>query len=199
MTPKVTRGEASVDSVAAARPTMDADPAAGASAPGGAFAPGHDRVRWSAVWAGTLLTLITNLVLQLLFYALGWLDLGSGSSMTANVVSGVLGLVAFLVGAVMVGASGVWARLTDGWVNGVTSWALTVMLLLIFGLAGAGALLGSFASVVGGFGTLRGGPAVAVPRTTAGLVVLGLVLSLIVSALGGTLGAKITHGSRSVR
>jgi hypothetical protein len=36
----------------------------------------HDRIRWGAVWTGVLTALSIYIVLQLLFFALGWLDLG---------------------------------------------------------------------------------------------------------------------------
>lgn len=154
----------------------------------------RDRIRWGAVWTGALTTLTTNIVLQLFFFALGWLDLGTGSSTTAVIVSGVLGLVAFLLGGAAAGASALWRRVNDGMVNGVVSWALTTALLLGIALAGGGALVGYFGNVFGGFGTL-GGPATAsLARQTAGWAVLGLGLSMVASALGGTLGAKLWPG-----
>jgi hypothetical protein len=56
----------------------------------------HDRIRWGAVWTGALTTLATYIVLQLLFFALGWLDLGlngaTGSGTTRAVISGVLAM-----------------------------------------------------------------------------------------------------------
>lgn len=69
-----------------------------------------DRVRWGPVWTGALTTLSINVVLQLLFYALGWLDLGTENGTTASVVSAVLGLVAFLLGGFAAGASAGWRR-----------------------------------------------------------------------------------------
>jgi hypothetical protein len=154
----------------------------------------RDRIRWGAVWTGALTTLTTNIVLQLLFFSLGWLDLGTGSSTTAIIVSGVLGLVAFLLGGAAAGASALWRRVNDGMVNGVVSWALTTALLLGIALAGGGALVGYFGNVFGGFGTI-GGPATAsLARQTAGWAVLGLGLSVVASALGGTLGAKLWPG-----
>jgi hypothetical protein len=159
----------------------------------------RDRIRWGAVWTGALTTLTTNAVLQLLFYALGWLDLGSGSSTTAYVVSGVLGLIAFFLGGAAAGASTLWHRASDGMVNGVVSWALTVTLLLVLGLAGAGVLLGLFAHVLGGFGSVGGPPTANVPRASAGWAVLGLGLSVIASAVGGSIGSKLWPPGRGDR
>lgn len=157
----------------------------------------HDRIRWGAVWTGALTTLTTNIVLQLLFFSLGWLDLGTGSSTTATVVSGVLGLVAFLLGGVAAGASTLWRWANDGMVNGVVSWALTTALLVAVALAGGGALVGYFGSVFGGFGTIGGPAAASLARQTAGWAVLGLGLSVVASALGGTLGTKLWPGRGS--
>src|SRR4051794_34801797 len=81
----------------------------------------RDRIRWGPVWAGALTTLSTYVVLQLLFFALGWLDLGfdgGGDSTVRAVVSGVLGLVAFFLGGAAAGASSLWHRANDGMVNG---------------------------------------------------------------------------------
>jgi len=150
-----------------------------------------DRIRWSAVWAGALTTLTTNIVLQLLFFSLGWLDLGTGSTTTAIVVSGVLSLIAFLLGGIAAGACALWRRTMDGMVNGIVSWALTVALLLAIALSGGGALLGYFGDVFGGFGTLNGPAVVDLARQTAGWAALGLGLSVVASALGGTVGAKL--------
>ena len=46
----------------------------------------HDRIRWGAVWTGALTTLTIYLALQLLFFALGWLDLGNEGSGTTRAV-----------------------------------------------------------------------------------------------------------------
>ena len=118
----------------------------------------RDRIRWGPVWAGALTTLSTYVVLQLLFFALGWLDLGfdgGGDSTVRAVVSGVLGLVAFFLGGAAAGASSLWHRANDGMVNGVVSWAVTVTALLALALIGGGALLGSLADVASQFVNLR--------------------------------------------
>ena len=67
----------------------------------------HDRIRWGAVWTGVLTTLSIYIVLQLLFFALGWLDLGinGADGTTCAIVSGVLALIAFLLGGAAAGAS----------------------------------------------------------------------------------------------
>jgi hypothetical protein len=164
----------------------------------------RDRIRWGPVWAGALTTLSTYVVLQLLFFALGWLDLGfdgGGDGSVRAVVSGVLGLVAFFLGGAAAGASSMWHRANDGMVNGVVSWAVTVMALLALALIGGGALLGSLADVATQFVNLRNAGsgvdtarAAETARDTAGWTALGLGLSMVASAIGGSIGAKLWPG-----
>lgn len=162
----------------------------------------HDRIRWGAVWTGALTTLATYLVLQLLFFALGWLDLGNnGSATTRAIVSGVLALIAFFLGGAAAGASALWRRANDGMVNGVVSWAVTVVALLGLALVGGGALLGSLADTVTQFVDLRAAgagvdvsEAARTAQQTAGWTALGLGLSVVAAALGGSIGAKLWPG-----
>lgn len=169
----------------------------------------HDRIRWGAVWTGALTTLSVYLVLQLLFFALGWLDLaGGGTGTTRAIVSGVLALVAFLVGGIAAGASALWHRANDGMVNGVVSWAVTVIALLALALVGGGALVGSLADTATQFVDLRNAgegvdvaEATRTARDTAGVTALGLGLSVVAAALGGSIGAKLWpgHGRRDAQ
>ena len=162
----------------------------------------HDRIRWGAVWTGALTTLSIYLVLQLLFFALGWLDLaGGGSGTTRAIVSGVLALVAFLLGGMAAGASALWRRANDGMVNGVVSWAITVVSLLALALVGGGALAGSLADTATQFIDLRNAgegvdvaEATRTARDAAGVTALGLGLSVVAAAPGGSLGAKLWPG-----
>jgi hypothetical protein len=169
----------------------------------------HDRIRWGAVWTGALTTLATYIVLQLLFFALGWLDLGfngaADSGTARGVVSGVLALIAFFLGGAAAGASALWHRANDGMVNGVVAWAVTVVAVLGLALLGGGALLGSLADVATQFGDLRNAgagvdvaAATQTARETAGWAALGLGLTVVASALGGSIGAKLWpgHGHR---
>lgn len=161
----------------------------------------HDRIRWGAVWTGVLTTLSTYIVLQLLFFALGWLDLANGGGTTRAVVSGVLALIAFFLGGAAAGSSALWNRANDGMVNGVVAWATTVVALLLLALLGGGALVGSLADTASQFVNLRNAgagvdvaQATETARQTAGGTVLGLGLSMVAAALGGSLGAKLWPG-----
>ena len=163
----------------------------------------HDRIRWGAVWTGVLTTLSIYIVLQLLFFALGWLDLGingAGGS-TRAIVSGVLALIAFFLGGAAAGASALWHRANDGMVNGVVTWAVTVIALLGIALVGGGALVGSLADTATQFIDLRAAgagvdltEATRNAQQTAGATALGLGLSMIAAALGGSIGAKLWPG-----
>jgi hypothetical protein len=78
-----------------------------------------------------LAVLTVFIVLQLLFFALGCLDLGfngaAGTGATAGIVTGVLALVAFFVGGLLAGASTMWRGAGDGLLHGVLVWALSVL------------------------------------------------------------------------
>lgn len=163
----------------------------------------HDRIRWGAVWTGVLTTLSIYIVLQLLFFALGWLDLGNNSAggTTRAIVSGVLALIAFFLGGAAAGASALWHRANDGMVNGVVTWAVTVMALLGIVLVGGGALVGSLADTVTQSVDLRAAgagvdiaEATRTAQQTAGATALGLGLSMVAAALGGSIGAKMWPG-----
>jgi hypothetical protein len=82
----------------------------------------RDRVRWGPIWAGAAVVLTVFIVLQLLFFALGWLDLSfngrDGSGVPAGVVTGVLALIAFFVGGLTAGASTMWRMAGDGMLHG---------------------------------------------------------------------------------
>jgi cation transport ATPase len=167
----------------------------------------HDRIRWGAVWTGVLTALSIYIVLQLLFFALGWLDLGinGADGTTRAIVSGVLALIAFFLGGAAAGASALWHRANDGMVNGVVTWAVTVIALLGIALIGGGALVGSLADTATQFVNLRAAgagvdiaEATRTAQQTAGATALGLGLSMLAAALGGSIGAKLWpgHGRR---
>jgi hypothetical protein len=159
----------------------------------------RDGIRWGPIWAGALITLATYLVLQLLFFALGVLDLGLGGrtgAITTTVVSAVLALVAFFVGGLVAGATGLWTGRKEGLLQGVTMWALTVAGILAITLIGGGALLGSAADAAA---QVTGPPTtgtdvaemVQTARNAAGWSALGLGLSVLAAALGGMVGSRM--------
>lgn len=168
----------------------------------------RDRVRWGPIWAGTAVVLTVFVVLQLLFFALGWLDLGfnNGSGVLAGIVTGVLALIAFFVGGLTAGASTIWRKADDGMLHGVLVWALSVLGILTLALIGGSALLGPLASLVSQAPDAAQSAAqnvdvdpvqaLAAARQTAGWTALGLGLAVAAAALGGVAGSKIWPGRK---
>jgi len=169
----------------------------------------RDRTRWGPIWAGVLVVISTYAVLQLLFFALGILDLGfdgANSATVASIVSGVLALIAFFLGGLAAGASALWRGANDGLMHGVLVWALSVVGILAFGLLGGGALLGSVANVATEVTNVpqqaqqvQVDPiqALQAARDAAGWAALSLGLSVTAAAVGGLLGSKIWPGRRA--
>jgi hypothetical protein len=172
------------------------------------FGDRRDRVRWGPIWAGAAVVLTTFIVLQLLFFALGWLDLGfdggDGAGVTAGIVTGVLALIAFFVGGLTAGASMMWRKAGDGMLHGVLVWALSVLGILALALIGGSALLGPLA----GFASQAPDAAQAAQnvdtaqaldaaRDTAGWTALGLGAAAAAATIGGIAGSKIWPGRKN--
>lgn len=161
-------------------------------------------VRWGPIWAGTIVTLPVFVVLQSLFFALGWLDLGfaAGNSGTAtSIVSGILALVAFFVGGLVAASTAIWGDIDNGMLHGVLTWALAVVVMSGFALLGGGVILGSLGSLLAQITALQqflaqGGnvgstAALQVMRGTAGWTALALGLTAAAAAAGGAVGSRI--------
>jgi hypothetical protein len=168
----------------------------------------RDRVRWGPIWAGAAVVLTAFIVLQLLFFALGWLDLGfdggDGAGVTAGIVTCVLALIAFFVGGLTAGASMMWRTAGDGMLHGVLVWALSVLGILALALIGGSALLGSLASFASqapdtaqAAQNVDPAQAVNVARDTAGWTALGLGAAVAAATIGGIAGSKIPPGRKN--
>jgi hypothetical protein len=162
----------------------------------------RDRVRWGPIWAGAAVVLTTFIVLQLLFFALGWLDLGldggEGAGLTTGIVTGVLALIAFFVGGLTAGASMMWRKAGDGLLHGVLVWALSVLGILALALIGGSALIGPLADFASqapaaaqAAQNVDTAQAVSTARDTAGWTALGLGAALAAAAIGGIAGSKV--------
>jgi hypothetical protein len=166
-------------------------------------AEGHDGVRWGPVWAGLLTALSSFLLLELLFYGLGWLTIDPGATTPGNNagwVSGILALVAFFLGGLVAGATAMYKGLSSGLLHGFLVWALGVLAILFLTLFGGGALLGSFADLIDKFLNLRQtasvnpAEATTLAETTKDAALpafFGLALPLAASMLGGLIGSKM--------
>ena len=165
----------------------------------------QDLVSWSAVWAGLIVTLALFLLLEFIFFALGWLTFSQGSpGSSAGIMTAVLALVAFFLGGVTAGATSVWRDGKGGLLHGILVWALGIIGMLFLTLFGGGALFGSVADVLTQATQIRQAvevpevqmdEALGVARDSATWAVLGLVLPLVTAALGGLIGGKM--GSRA--
>lgn len=165
--------------------------------------PRDDQVRWGSVWAGVVTALATFLLVELVFFALGWLTFGEdlpGSSNSVAWMTSVTGALAFVVGGFVAGMTAMWRGLGTGLLHGVLVWALGIVSIVLVSLLGGGALFGAFSGVLGEITALQNAlgqgnadiPAAAVStaRDMARWAVLALVIFLAASSLGGMLGAK---------
>ena len=167
----------------------------------------RDGVRWGPIWAGLLTALTTFLLLELLFYALGWLTLDPGGNdpgTSSDLVTGILALVGFFLGGLVAGATALWKGLTSGLLHGFLVWALGVAAILALTFLGAGTLLGSFGNLANQFGvgaqevqqSANVSPAeaneiAANAKDAAWPAFLGLFLPLAAAMLGGLIGSKM--------
>lgn len=179
-------------------PRTQVDPAPAVSG------PASRRVEWGPVWAGVLVALPTFLVLQLLFVAFGWLDLGisgTGRGAAAGIVSAVLALVAFLIGGLLAGRSVSRPGRGTGLLHGVLVWALGVSGILGAALLGGGALLGSFGASAAELTNLQqqiaqtpgAAAGLEAAQQGAGWAALWLGLAIIAAAIGGVAGSLSQH------
>lgn len=164
----------------------------------------RDRVRWGPVWAGLIVAVPTFILLQLATLALGWWDIGGGDGNNADLISGINGLIALFLGGLTAGATALWRGFSEGLLHGILVWALAVVTIMLLTLFGGGALLGSLAGVItdvagvqqGGLPDIQADQAAETARSAASWAVLGLGLSIIASALGGVIGAKMWPGKK---
>lgn len=161
-----------------------------------------DQVRWGPVWAGLTIALPTFILLELVFLALGWLDISEGGNQ-AGWATGLIGLFSFFLGGLTAGATAMWRGVNTGLLHGILVWALGVVAFLALTLFGGGALLGTFGNIatnvldVGQVASnvdvpqLSAQEATDAAQSAASWAVLGLGLTILASALGGVIGAKM--------
>jgi len=162
-----------------------------------------DQVRWGPVWAGLVVALPVFILGELIFLALGVLDVGdSVSGGTAGVVTGIIALVAFFVGGLTAGATAKWRGADTGLLHGILVWALAVVAIVLLGVIGSTSLISSAGNIASQFldpsaiSTVEA-PAVSAEeareagQSAASWAVLGLGVTLIASALGGLVGSKV--------
>jgi len=154
------------------------------------------------VWAGVLVTLASFVAMQLAIFAA---DLFNDRGDAGTWLTALAALIAFFLGGLVAGASALWHNATDGLFNGIVLWALATVGLLLLAVIGGGTLLGPISTVAADLGQIQELNLQDVPaddvndalqgaRSAAGWSLLGLGLSLLASAAGGAVGAKMWPG-----
>ena len=170
-------------------------------------APMQDGVRWGPIWAGLLTALTVFLLLELLFYALGWLTIDPGRNdpgSTRWLVTAILALVGFFLGGLVAGATTIWKGLFSGLLHGFMVWALGVAAFITLTFFGGSALLGSFGNLAHqlGVGPQQVQKSAKVSdkqaaelsdraKDASGPAFWGLFLPLASAMAGGLIGAKV--------
>jgi hypothetical protein len=118
-----------------------------------------NKIAWGAVLAGVVVSLVTHLILNLIGIGVGaaTLDVASGDNPAASTFSigaalwwTVSGIIAAFVGGYVAGRlSGKPKNTTASW-HGLTTWALTTLLILYLLTSAAGGVLGGIYNTVSG-------------------------------------------------
>lgn len=167
---------------------------------GGAGTQMRDRVRWGPVWSGLIVTVATYVLLQLALIASGAYEAAIGQVEGVNegaMLSGIVGLVAFLLGGLVAGATALWKDAVNGALHGIVMWALAVVALIGMAILGGGFAAGAVGEVanqfdrdvtVEDFDAAQAGESA---REASGVALLALTLALVAAVAGGVAGAKM--------
>lgn len=164
----------------------------------------RDPVRWGAVWAGALTTLALFVLLEVTFFAFGWLTPGEGAAddTAAGWVSLILGIFAFAVGGMVAAARSIWHHVREGVVHGMLVWALATAAVLTIALVGGGAVFGASSDLFGQMEFLQvqdaqaSAQAVEAAEDAAGWAAFALFTTLGAAVAGGALGVKTGSNSK---
>ena len=166
------------------------------------LAPLGSRIRGVPVLAGFVIGLATWIMLELALFAL---DLGA---LAAQVLpnaddstwwwSGLAAVIAFFLGGMVAGASIPTRRITDGVLQGITVWALSVVTLIVLSAAGAGIGFGVVGDLLATTPTLADADASVVSdaQTAAAGALLALAVTLVAAVIGGAIAVKTWPGHR---
>lgn len=116
------------------------------------------RISWSAVFAGVLVAIVTQMLLSLLGLGigLGTIDAVEEANPTAGLGTGsaiwyiISSLISLFIGGWVAGRLASTPRLFDGIIHGVLTWCLVTLLTIYF-------LTTTLGSIIGGAGRLVGG------------------------------------------
>ena len=163
-----------------------------------------NRISWGAVLAGVVVALVSHLILNLIGIGIGaaTLEPGSGNNPQASTFSigagiwfAVTGIIASLLGGYAAGRlAGQPKESSAGW-HGLTTWALTTLVLFWLLTTTLGSLIGgtfnTLTSAVGGVASTAGAAAQTAAEASAepgGADPFGAIQSAIQEATGGEAG-----------
>lgn len=171
----------------------------------------RDRVRWSAVWAGVLASLTSLVILSLLGLAIGLSMVDATTTATSGppivfgrdsaIWEGAMAIISFLIGGYVAGRSANTTRRGTAALNGVVVFLLSMPFMLWLAGQGVGVVLGNLGSLIGGLGlfgqlhsilthtSVTPGDVIAT-RNAAWGALIGVLLGLLFSTIGGLLGAR---------
>lgn len=171
--------------------------------------PEGTRVRNSAIAAGTVVALATFVLLELLLLTS---DLSGSQVSVANpdtgswIWDGIAAIIAFFLGGMVAGASVPYRSSDTGALNGIVTWATTIVGIILLTGAVGGAIFGALGDVLASQqGNLQNAAETAQAtegmaedaRSAAGWAALGLAGTLAAAAIGGVMGAKMWPHERS--
>ena len=151
---------------------------------------------------GVLAAFLTFLVLELLVFGIGLIAATDrpGDSGNEDVVTGIVGLIAFFVGGYVASKTSGARDTRAGLLDGLFVWALVTILILLFSSLGIGQLFGALGDVVGQSRAL-GDPTTTIDPSQISSTIkssaLGAFLSLLVWALAAALGGWLGGIGRS--
>jgi ElaB/YqjD/DUF883 family membrane-anchored ribosome-binding protein len=114
------------------------------------------RVSWGAIFAGTVVAVVTQFLLNLLGLGIGLTtlefaggdDTAGGFGMAQGIWTVVSALIALFTGGWVAGRLAGMPRKTDGMLHGVVTWALTTLLTLFLLTTGVGAIVSGTTSLL---------------------------------------------------
>lgn len=115
------------------------------------------RVSWGAIFAGALVAVVVQLLLNLLGLGIGLQafdpategDSAQGFGTGLAIWTVLSGLIALFAGGWVAGRLAGMPRKTDGMLHGVVTWALTTVLMLYLLTTGVGRVVGGATSLIG--------------------------------------------------
>ncbi|XWW44232.1 YrzE family protein [Fibrella sp. USSR17] len=138
------------------------------------------RISWSAVFAGVLVAIVSQMLLTLLGLGIGLstIDPATETNSTAGLGTGsavwyiISSLLSLFLGGWIAGRLASAPRLFDGIIHGVLTWCLATLLTIYFLTTTVGSLIGGASRLVGGL-VRTAGSAVAVAAPGIGEAVQG--------------------------